>query len=515
MRLAPFVNAAMAAVLVTNGGAPASGSDRADSPSPARVIDLEHDAVALAASITGVLVDEAGSGCPADRLRVSWTEPGPWYEVGAYVAPLGPPPTSATTRVNGLVLCEGSTYSYMGFEAARVKGVWIVEATPAISEDDGAGLNLDAEPTASDAPADPALSPPGRVASATDALASPIATAPATAFPPPADAGAGIDGYPAYEPQSSCDAVAKPGVLAVRDLLLATYPGTRNLGIVRGCSVGGRSEHKEGRAFDWGVNVNRPAEKQAADEFIGRLLATDERGNPHALARRLGVMYIIWNQQIWSAHRHVDGWRPYHGASAHTDHVHISFGWAGARAQTSYWSGVPVPTGIDESTPSPFREAHGGGGGSGNKPASEPKPRHERTPEEVAAWEATKQRRAAEEASRRAEREAQRQRQVEEEARRRAEREAERQRRLEAERLRRSTTTTTKPKPTTTTTRPRWRATTTTTRPSTTTTNPSTSSSTTIASTSPSTTTTAPPTTTSMAPPTTITSAPAPTTSVP
>ena len=37
--------------------------------------------------------------------------------------------------------------------------------------------------------------------------------------------------------------------------LLAAFPTTRSLGIVRACSVGGRSEHKEGRAFDWGVSA--------------------------------------------------------------------------------------------------------------------------------------------------------------------------------------------------------------------------------------------------------------------
>src|SRR3712207_6965652 len=38
--------------------------------------------------------------CPADRLEVSWDEPGDEYVHGAFVAPLGPPPSADTTEGN-------------------------------------------------------------------------------------------------------------------------------------------------------------------------------------------------------------------------------------------------------------------------------------------------------------------------------------------------------------------------------------------------------------------------------
>jgi hypothetical protein len=38
-------------------------------------------------------------------------------------------------------------------------------------------------------------------------------------------------------------------------------------------------------------------------------------------ADRLGVLYVIWFRQIWLP---ATGWKAYHGASAHTDHVHVS-----------------------------------------------------------------------------------------------------------------------------------------------------------------------------------------------
>ena len=45
------------------------------------------------------------------------------------------------------------------------------------------------------------------------------------------------------QPQTTCSPTAKPGVANFAARLLAAYPSTRSLGIVRACSVGGRSEH--------------------------------------------------------------------------------------------------------------------------------------------------------------------------------------------------------------------------------------------------------------------------------
>jgi len=165
--------------------------------------------------------------------------------------------------------------------------------------------------------------------------------------------GPDIEGYARYEPQTMCDPTPKPGTVALRNLLLARYPVTQSFGISRACDVGGTSEHKEGRAFDWGANVNNAAQRAAVDDFIAQLFATDSYGHNHALARRLGVMYVIWNQQIWGAYNADAGWRPYSGDSPHTDHVHISLSWAGARAETSYYSGHVVPGLPDGSKPPP------------------------------------------------------------------------------------------------------------------------------------------------------------------
>jgi hypothetical protein len=153
--------------------------------------------------------------------------------------------------------------------------------------------------------------------------------------------GSDIEGYARYEGQSTCDPTDKPGAIALRNLLLARYKGTANYGISRACGSD-RSEHYEGRAFDWGANVNNPSQKAAADDFIAQLMATDSAGHMAALARRMGIMYVIWNRQIWSPGPDA-AWKPYTGSSPHTDHVHISLSWAGARLETSFWSGTVVP----------------------------------------------------------------------------------------------------------------------------------------------------------------------------
>jgi uncharacterized delta-60 repeat protein len=160
----------------------------------------------------------------------------------------------------------------------------------------------------------------------------PVITAPAEPYGP-------------YQGQSTCSATAKPGVLAFQRIVLKRYRGSRNLGVIRGCGVGGRSEHKEGRAWDWGVRVDRPAEKAEAEDLIGWLLAADGNGVRAGNARRLGIMYIIWNRKIWTASRASDGWRGYFGPNPHTDHVHISWTWPGAYQLTSYWTGTPYGIG--------------------------------------------------------------------------------------------------------------------------------------------------------------------------
>jgi hypothetical protein len=171
-----------------------------------------------------------------------------------------------------------------------------------------------------------------------------------------------IEPLASYQPQTTCSPWAKPGVVDLSQRILRAYPGTRSLGIVRACSAGGRSEHKEGRAFDWGgLRASSYADRVKVANFTRWLFATDGYGNRYSNARRLGIQYVIWNKRIWGSYNASAGWRAYTGANPHTDHVHISFTWAGARKNTSFWTGkvgavtaAPKPPATSTSIAKPY-----------------------------------------------------------------------------------------------------------------------------------------------------------------
>ena len=157
------------------------------------------------------------------------------------------------------------------------------------------------------------------------------------------------EGLAGYVGQSTCIWEEQPGVAAFRAELLDAFPVTTDLGIKRACGSGGKSEHKEGRAWDWGVKSWVSSQKAIGDGVVAALIDTDDCGQEHALARRLGIMYMIWNEHVWRAYKPWLGWQPYTGSNPHTDHVHFSFSWPGALQETSYWTdGEAAPPGEEE-----------------------------------------------------------------------------------------------------------------------------------------------------------------------
>ena len=168
---------------------------------------------------------------------------------------------------------------------------------------------------------------------------------------PPASASAGLDLAARLEEQTTCDPVVKPGTQALANLIRATYPGA-SIGLLRNCSIGDTSEHKDGRALDWMVSVRNPQERANAEAFLNWLLAPDATGTPYANARRLGVMYLGWHDRIWRAYDVDRGWSELKGCFAkpapasdtlcHRNHIHISLSWDGAAGLTSFWDGTPI-----------------------------------------------------------------------------------------------------------------------------------------------------------------------------
>jgi hypothetical protein len=152
-----------------------------------------------------------------------------------------------------------------------------------------------------------------------------------------------------YDRAHHCYKGPSKGALALQRWLSKNARGV-SWGIMR-CERLSRdnySLHAEGRAIDWHLDVHDRADRAAADRLIRLLLAEDRAGNPHALARRMGVQEIIWNcRSWWSGSERMGRYsvcfdrrgkrRRVSDTLAHRDHVHIGLSRAGARARTSFW----------------------------------------------------------------------------------------------------------------------------------------------------------------------------------
>ena len=191
---------------------------------------------------------------------------------------------------------------------------------------------------------------PSRAVAVVSVATALIALVPAaSAAPRVGKFGRAIDPITGYDGATKCDPDPEPGVVAFQQMVLRAYPGTGVGSISRACSGTVSSEHNEGRAWDWGVNAGVKSQKRKADSLIKWLLAEDKYGNEHAFARRTGIMYLIWNRRIWFPG---NGWEVYceqrkrgcvdpdDGSvrHPHTDHVHFSFTWPGARQKTTFYA---------------------------------------------------------------------------------------------------------------------------------------------------------------------------------
>lgn len=173
------------------------------------------------------------------------------------------------------------------------------------------------------------------------AFVTPIATARA-ATPGP------VEGYASYAPQKYCHPKPKPGTQTLAAWLVKTYPKS-SAPLTRRSCAGSVSEHKEGRAVDWTLDAAKAADRRRAADFLRQAFATDDQGNKHALARRMGIMYIIWDDHLYGSYRQFKA-TDYLASSCtkkstcsktlrHRDHMHISLSRAGGRGDTSWYDG--------------------------------------------------------------------------------------------------------------------------------------------------------------------------------
>ena len=156
---------------------------------------------------------------------------------------------------------------------------------------------------------------------------------------------------PTYDPATRCSKRPKPGMTALVAWLERNADGV-SWGTYR-CEKWGKgsaSLHAEGRAVDWALDVDVPAQRREAERLIALLLAPDRLDAPQALARRMGVEEIIWDCGYWGAG--MDQARPYgpclskrgklrrkvDKTVAHRNHLHIGLTKAGAAKRTSFWT---------------------------------------------------------------------------------------------------------------------------------------------------------------------------------
>jgi hypothetical protein len=158
-----------------------------------------------------------------------------------------------------------------------------------------------------------------------------------------------LEPYAGYQPQSTCRRTPKAGVLLLADWLVARGGGYGP--ISRSCAGSSTSEHKESRAFDWLLDARSDTDQALAAALLDELFAPDDTGQPHALARRMGIMYIIWDDQMYASY---DGFvaERYLSSSCrkrrtcsptlrHRDHMHISLTRQGAKGATSWYVAQP------------------------------------------------------------------------------------------------------------------------------------------------------------------------------
>ncbi len=157
-----------------------------------------------------------------------------------------------------------------------------------------------------------------------------------------------VEDYAAYQPQTTCRRTVKPGTAELARWINRRFAEGTARPTLRSCRSGGTSEHKDGRAIDWSMDARSKADRLVVRDFLARLRRADAAGNEDALARRMGVMYVIWNDHMYSAWNGFDaedylngGCRTPARCSAtlrHRDHVHVSLGRRGARGLTSWYA---------------------------------------------------------------------------------------------------------------------------------------------------------------------------------
>ena len=127
-----------------------------------------------------------------------------------------------------------------------------------------------------------------------------VATLPTRAGRPAADSRPGDRGFGALPPADHL----QPDRQTWHHLFPEhhhAYGGTGDYGIIRNCTIRDAQRAQGGRAWDWKASASNATQVRQVGDMLAWLFATDRYGNNFAQARRLGIMYVIWNHRIWVA----------------------------------------------------------------------------------------------------------------------------------------------------------------------------------------------------------------------
>ena len=181
---------------------------------------------------------------------------------------------------------------------------------------------------------------------ATTATAAPDAVA--TASP----GAATLEALAPPVPATSCERSPGTGAVALGRSLSTAYPRT-GYAVTVSCDAPALDEQRQGRGVSWKVSVHVARQVTQARTMLGRLLGTDDAGQPYAVARRLGVTRVVWADREWRSDAADAGWTPYStcatsratrdDARCGRSAMQIALGWAGATGRTSYWTGSVAP----------------------------------------------------------------------------------------------------------------------------------------------------------------------------
>lgn len=318
-----------------------AGTDAAE---PDRLALLETT-VAARVGAGGLLPTRDGGTCPTGNIVSIW-EPIDAADIdrGGYLSPLVVPDPATGTEATGIATCDGDAWAVAGFDADwdADAAAWEVGIQPVDlsgGEDHADEADIEVGPSTKDS---------GSAAALLESAPQAAGSIPVPSWPSGIRYG-DIPGLE-HEGQTQCLSQVQPGAQALADLLTSTYPTQQRWSGLRACNVGGKSEHKEGRAVDWYVDAYDSGEKAIGDLLTNWLIQDDPAGNSWGGVRHLGVMYMIWNQRGWYQFAADEGWRTYTGASPHTDHVHFSMTWPGARCETPWWVATDC-SGISSGSP--------------------------------------------------------------------------------------------------------------------------------------------------------------------